>query len=387
MENTEKVKDIKELRREIDEIDGQLVELFIRRMEVSGEVARYKKATGAPILDPARERERLSEVSTLAGEEYEAYTRVLYALIMELSKNLQQKEIYRSSRLRDTVRESVLSTTPLFPEKATVACQGVEGAYSGKACERLFTLPTISYFKDFEGVFKAIEEGKCRYGVLPIENSTAGSVNAVYDLMSRYNFRIVRSLRMKVDHCLLAQKGATLSDIKEICSHEQAINQCAGFLRSLGEVKITVCPNTAVAARTVAQSGRKDLAALSSSSCAALYGLSMIASSVQDQGNNHTRFICISAKEEIYPGADRTSVMMVISHRPGALYRVLSRFYALGINLVKLESRPIPDRDFEFMFYFDLQVSIYSEKFDELLNELEHMSDEVRYLGSYQEVF
>jgi chorismate mutase/prephenate dehydratase len=158
-------------------------------------------------------------------------------------------------------------------------------------------------------------------------------------------------------------------------------------LRSLGDVKITVCPNTAVAARMVAESGRKDLAALSSSSCAALYNLSMLASSVQDQGNNHTRFICISEKEEIYPGSDRTSVMMVISHRPGSLYRVLSRFYALGINLVKLESRPIPDRDFEFMFYFDLQVSIYSEKFDELLSELEHFGEDVRYLGSYREVF
>ena len=383
----EKIRDIKELRCEIDKIDRQMVELFTHRMEVAKEVARYKQSTGAPIFDPARERERLAEVSTLAGEEYEASTRVLYALVMELSKNLQQKTIYQSSSLRQTVRGAIECTNPLFPEKATVACQGVEGAYSGQACERLFTLPTISYFKAFEGVVKAIEEWKCRYGVLPIENSTAGSVNAVYDLMSRYNFRIVRSLRLKVDHCLLAQKGSKLSDIKEICSHEQAINQCAGFLRSLGEVKITICPNTAVAAQTVAQSGRKDLAALSSSSCAALYGLSTLASSVQEQGNNHTRFICISAKDEIYPGSDRTSVMMVISHRPGALYRVLSRFYALGINLVKLESRPIPDRDFEFMFYFDLQVSIYSEKFEELLNELEHMSDEVRYLGSYQEVF
>ncbi len=383
----EEIKDIKELRAEINEIDEQIVELFTRRMEVSKGVALYKQSKGLPIFDPARERERLTDVAELAGEEYESYTRVLYALVMELSKNLQQKVLHPSSGLCASVRRSIEETPMLFPEKAKVACQGVEGAYSGQACERLFALPEISYYKDFEGVFKAIEEGKCRYGVLPIENSTAGSVNAVYDLMNKYNFRIVRSLRLKVDHCLLARKGVKPSQIKEVCSHEQAINQCAGFLRSLGNVKITVCPNTAVAAQMVANSGRDDIAALSSASCASLYGLSVLASSVQDRGNNHTRFICISAKEEVYPGSDRTSVMMVVSHRPGALYRVLSRFYALGVNLVKLESRPIPDRDFEFMFYFDLQVSIYSERFDELLRELEYQGEEVRYLGSYQEVF
>ena len=383
----EEIKDIKELRAEINEIDEQIVELFTRRMEVSKGVALYKQSKGLPIFDPARERERLTDVAELAGEEYESYTRVLYALVMELSKNLQQKVLHPNSGLSASVRRSIEDTPMLFPEKAKVACQGVEGAYSGQACERLFALPEISYYKDFEGVFKAIEEGKCRYGVLPIENSTAGSVNAVYDLMIKYNFRIVRSLRLKVDHCLLARKGVKPAQIKEVCSHEQAINQCAGFLRSLGNVKITVCPNTAVAAQMVANSGRDDIAALSSASCASLYGLSVLASSVQDRGNNHTRFICISAKEEVYPGSDRTSVMMVVSHRPGALYRVLSRFYALGVNLVKLESRPIPDRDFEFMFYFDLQVSIYSERFDELLRELEYQGEEVRYLGSYQEVF
>ncbi len=381
------IKDIKELREEINEIDRQMVELFMKRMEVSKGVALYKQSRGLPIFDPARERARLSDVSEQAGPEYESYTRVLYALMMELSKNLQQKVLHPTSGLKDSVKDAMENTPLLFPEKAKVACQGVEGAYSGQACEKLFALPEISYYKDFEGVFKAIEEGKCRYGVLPIENSTAGSVNAVYDLMIKYNFRIVRSLRLKVDHCLLARRGTKVENIREVCSHEQALNQCAGFLRTLGDVKITVCPNTAVAAKMVAESGRDDIAALSSSSCASLYGLCTLASSVQDRGNNHTRFICISAKEEIYPGSDRTSVMMVVSHRPGALYRVLSRFYALGINLVKLESRPIPDRDFEFMFYFDLQVSIYSEKFDELLSELEYQGDEVRYLGSYQEVF
>ena len=136
----------------------------------------------------------------------------------------------------------------------------------------------------------------------------------------------------------------------------------------------------------VAESGRRDLASLSSRSCATQYGLAVLASSVQDNGNNHTRFICISKNTEIYPGADRTSLMVVTPHKPGALYRILSRFNALGINLLKLESRPIPDRDFEFMFYFDLEVPVYSEKLAHLLSELEQECDEFTYLGSYSEV-
>ena len=234
-------------------------------------------------------------------------------------------------------------------------------------------------------MFSAIESGLCRYGVIPLENSTAGSVNAVYDLMQQHNFSIVRSARLKVDHCLLARKGAKLSDIREIRTHEQAVGQCSEFLHKLG-VKVVRCENTAIAAKEVAESGRTDIAALASRSCAALYGLDVLQESVQDQGNNYTRFICISRDLEIYPGADRTSLMMVLRHRPGSLAQVLSRFYARGINLNKLESRPIPQRDFEFMFYFDLDVPVYSPQFMQLMGELDDLSESCFYLGSYSEV-
>ena len=141
-----------------------------------------------------------------------------------------------------------------------------------------------------------------------------------------------------------------------------------------------------VAAKRVAESGRADVAALSSRACVGLYGLESLASSVQDQGNNYTRFICIAKDLEIYPGADRTSLMMVLPHKPGSLYKVLSRFYALGINLNKLESRPLPERDFEFMFYFDLETSVYSPQFQQLMGELPVLCEEFSYLGSYREV-
>ena len=235
-------------------------------------------------------------------------------------------------------------------------------------------------------IYAAIEKGLCRYGVIPLENSTAGSVNAVYDLMMQHNFRIVRSVRLKIDHCLLAKPGTKLSDIKEIYSHEQAISQCGRFLQSLPGVTVVRCENTAVAAKRVAESDRTDIAALSSRACVGLYGLESLASSVQDQGNNYTRFICIAKDLEIYPGADRTSLMMVLPHKPGSLYKVLSRFYALGINMNKLESRPLPERDFEFMFYFDLETSVYSPQFQQLMGELPGLCEEFSYLGSYREV-
>ena len=226
----------------------------------------------------------------------------------------------------------------------------------------------------------------CQYGILPIENSTAGSVKAVYDLMLRHNFSIVRSARLKVSHNLLVKRGTKLEDIREIYSHEQAIQQCGAFLAGLKGVKATVVENTAVASQMVAQSERTDVAALSSRFCAEHYGLSILQENVQDQDNNYTRFICISKQPEIYPGADRTSLMMTLPHRPGSLYNVLAKFYALNLNLQKLESRPLPGREFEFMFYFDLEASVYAPEMEKLFRDLEGDSEQLRYLGTYNEV-
>ena len=221
-----------------------------------------------------------------------------------------------------------------------------------------------------------------------MENSTAGSVKQIYDLMLRHSsFKIVRSTRLKIDHNLVAKKGTKLEDIKEIFSHPQAISQCSAYLEKLGkDVKITPCENTAAAAEAEAQSDRKDVAAIASHSCVALYGLERLAADIQDRSNNYTRFICISKKLEIYPGADKTSLMVVLPHRPGSLYQILARFYALGLNLIKLESRPLPDREFEFMFYFDLETSVYSDEFIRMVDDLSAVCEEFQYLGSYSEV-
>ena len=378
--------DIHELRNEIDKVDSQLVNLFVERMNLSAQIADYKKDNKLPIYVPSREREKLQEVANQAGADMDNYTRVLYSMIFELSRSYQSKRNLESTPLYEKIVNSIENTPKLFPKAPMVACQGIEGAYAQIACEKMFKAPFIMYFKNFEGIFNAIEQGLCQYGILPLENSTAGSVKKVYDLMIHHNFSIVRTFRLKIDHNLLANPGAKLSDIKEIYSHEQAINQCSEYLNTMPGVKIIPVENTAVAAKAVADSGRNDVAAISSHSCEELYNLVCLADNIQDKDNNRTRFICISKNLEIYPGSDKTSIMMVLSHKPGALYKVLARMYVLGINVIKLESRPIPERDFEFMFYFDLETSIYSEEFVQLMCELDDLCEEFKYLGSYTEV-
>ena len=377
---------LKDIRIQIDQIDDQLVKLFVQRMNLSSQVAEYKKANNLPIYVPAREREILLDVAKKAGPDMDNYARVLYSMLFELSRSYQRKQNTETTQLYQKITDSIENTPKLFPQSPMVACQGVEGAYSQIACEKMFKSPFIMYFKNFEGVFNAIEQGLCNYGILPIENSTAGSVKKVYDLMIRHNFSIVRTFRLKIDHNLLAKAGTKLSDIKKIYSHEQAINQCSEFLQTMTGVTIIPVENTAVAASMVANSDRKDVAAISSRACEELYSLTSLADSIQDKDNNRTRFICISKNLEIYPGSDKTSIMMILNHKPGALYKVLARMYVLGINVIKLESRPIPDREFEFMFYFDLETSIYSEEFVQLMCELDDLCEEFKYLGSYTEV-
>ena len=377
--------DISELREQINQIDHEIVELYGKRMETAREIGRFKREHNLPVLDSERERELLNRVAEQAGEDNERGIRALYHLLMDHSRMRQEMEGHPESRLGQESRKAVAAMPAVFPEKATVACQGVEGAYSQLACEKIIRYPSIMYCRTFENVFSAIDSGLCRYGILPIENSLAGSVNSVYDLMIQHHCYIVRSARIKIDHTLLALPGTRMDGIREIYSHEQAIQQCSAFLSGHKEWHVNVCTNTAAAARMVAESGRRDAAAISSGHCAALYGLECLSSDIQNNSNNHTRFICISREPEIYPGADHTSLMLVLPNHPGSLYQLLSRFNALDINLIKLESRPLPGRDFEFMFYFDLEASVGSPVFSRLIEELDITLNRFTYLGSYSE--
>ncbi len=376
---------LENIRKEIDEVDSQLVGLYKKRTGLVTEVAQYKKENNLPVLDSNREKILLEKVSHLAGEDFSDDIKALFSLLMDLSKTRQIKLLNTVSQTAEKINNAVKNTPSLFPEKSTVACQGSSGAYSNIAAEKIFKQPTIMNFSTFDDVFKAVESGLCKYGVLPLENSTAGSVNKIYDLMLNHNFNIVRSTRIIAGHSLLAKQGVKLTDIKEVYSHEQAINQCADYLKDLN-VKITSCENTAKAAEYVASSGRTDIAAICSKSCAEIYNLNSLADNIQDNANNYTRFICISKNPEIYPGADRTSIMFSTKHEPGSLYKIISKFNALNINILKLESRPIPDRDFEFMFYIDFNTSVYSDNLTLLLTSVENEVESFRYLGSYSEV-
>ena len=377
---------IEELRAEIDRIDSDMIRLYAERLETAAQIGRYKQEHHLPVSDPAREREVLDKVGAEAGEANENGVRALFGFLMAQSRTSQLLDRKKESDLGQMIRRSLEETPKLFPEKATVACQGVEGAYSQQACEKIFRSPSIMYCKTFDNVFSAIESGLCEYGILPIENSLAGSVNSVYDRLISRNCYIVRSARIKIDHTLLVPSGTKLEDIREVWSHEQAIQQCSDFLSEHKQIRVNISSNTAAAAQMVAESGRRDVAAISSGRCAQLYGLEILKTDIQNNSNNHTRFICISRKPEIYPGADRTSLMLALPNKPGALYQLLGRFYAQGINLTKLESRPVPGKDFEFMFCFDIDASVYSPAFARLIEELDVTLEKCAYLGSYSEL-
>ena len=376
--------ELQDYRAQLDQIDDQIVSLFTQRMETVRNVADYKKEHNTPVLHAGRERDILYRVTGLCGEELQEYTKILYSTLLELSRDYQEDRLNteESKLCREILAAAEHSGT--FPGRAVVACQGMEGAYSQMACDKLFSLPQIMYFNRFDGVFRAVEAGMCRYGILPIENSSAGSVTEVYDLMEKYNCKIVRSLKLKIEHCLLAKPGVKLSDIKEVVAHEQALNQCGEFLKVRG-VKITIFSNNAAAAQYVSQSDRTDIAAIASAGCADLYGLHILTDRVSNTDHNYTRFICISKNLEIFEGANRITFVASASHRPGSLYSLLAKFAAKGMNISKLESRPIPGKDFEFRFYFDVEASVHSPDTQKILSQLEK-EDFFTFLGAYSEV-
>jgi len=271
-------------------------------------------------------------------------------------------------------------------DTGTIACQGVEGAYSQTAANALFGDPGIMYMRSFDAVFRAVESGLCRYGILPVENSNAGSVNEVHDLMRVHNFYIVKSVKVAVAHMLLAKTKVDIKKIKEIYTHEQAYRQCSKLFDKYPDIKVHLYANTAAAAQLVAESDRTDIAAIASEKCAELYNLTILEKNIQDHNNNFTRFICISKKPEILDHAEKVSLMVTLVHKAGSLYEVIKQFADAGLNLTKLESRPIANSDFEFMFYFDFQGSVENKLVMDVLEKLEKTAKQLVFLGNYSEI-
>ena len=377
--------ELSEIREKINVVDEQLLSLFLQRMELSEAVAAYKNEHHQPILNKQREREILAKVTEKSGDK-ERYAYHLFSTLLELSRSRQAELISAPTRVAAQVKASLAAGSEVFPQTGLVACQGVEGANSQVACDRLLPRGNIVYVKSFEAVFSAVESGLCRFGVVPIENSSNGSVRAIYDLIQRKKFSIVRSTRLCIRHELLALPGVKMDDITEIYSHEQAIGQCSKFLGSLNGVRVIPCDNTAAAAKMVAESGSRHAAAISSHPCAALYGLEAVRDDIQGSDNNYTRFICITKDPVIYAGANRISLIIACDNKPGALYDILSKLAALGINMTKLESCPVTGRNFEFIFFLELEASVHEPGVLPMLEELERTCESFQFLGSYAEV-
>ena len=379
--------ELSEIRKEIDAVDEEMTKLFVRRMACADQVAEAKRGTGKPVLDPGREREILAKVAERVGPALESEGKLLFSTLLSVSRGRQRAQLADDGMFAKTVAEAMSATPAIFPSKANVACPGAEGGYSQQAAVAFVKFPSLFYFRDFESVFTAVEEGMCEYGVLPIENSTAGSVTQVYDLMAKHDFKIAKALKLRIRHVLLAPKGVKLADVKEIASHPQAIAQCAEFLKAHQGVRSVPASNTAAAAAELAKSGRKDAAVIASRECAELYGLDILADDISDTTSNFPRLVCDSGNTEIYPDANKFSLMMSLSHRPGSLADILIRFGAVGVNLTKLESRPVPGSDFEFRFIFDFEASPHDVRVVKLLSslasdpEVEHFT----FLGAYAE--
>ena len=376
--------ELERIRETIDEIDTQLTNLLVKRMDTVTEVAKAKKESGKAIRDHARERNIINRVTEQAGDTYAPYIKNFFKTMFDLSCNYQSQQMGYTSLLREELLQLIENPSARsLPNRAIVACQGTEGAYAQQACEKLFEYPSILYFSSFNDVFSAVEKGMCKYGILPLENSTAGSVTQVYDLMEQHAFHIVGACRLRIDHCLMRRKGAT-GPIRKIVSHEQALRQCSDWLEKQMGVVAEAMENTAVAAAYVVEAG-DDVAVIASSMCAELYNLDIVEENISNVQNNFTRFICIARDMQVYPNAGKVSIMFNLPHAPGALNSIISRLALAGVNLTKLESRPIPGREFEFRFFFDFEADLRDPAVVDLICELEKRTEHFVFLGAYAE--
>lgn len=375
--------DLIELRKQIDEIDEQLIDLLLKRMEMSKGVAQYKFDRGIPVLNAQREQEILDNVAQKCGEQGEAI-KTIFSTTMEASRALQHRIIGGGKKLREKV-DNAKREEKLSSNGQPIACQGVDGAYSSKAARALFGDCSIAFFKQFEDVFEAVNQNKARFGIIPVENSTAGSVHEAYDLIMKYRFYIVGAYDLQVNHCLCAKPDTKYEDIENVYSHPQALSQCNVFLKSFNFTGVNFS-NTAAAAKYVSQSDKNNIAVICSETAAKEYGLKILRKDIQNVSNNTTRFIVISKELVIDDSADKISLIFTVPHRTGSLYRVLGRFSMSGLSLTKLESRPIANGEFSYYFYVDIMGNVSNESTLDLLCALSDELPDFTFLGNFSEI-
>lgn len=378
--------ELKKLRGEIDEIDGQMVELFCRRMDVTRRVGAYKAAVGIPVLDEAREREVLRRKGELAGEKLRPAVITLYQTIMALSRR-QQRDMLREREDNPGVRRYRLAREAVRQpvSRPRVVYQGVPGAYSEQACVDFFGEDVSAEGKaQFEDCFRAVKDGGADYAVVPIENSSTGAIRQIYDLLTRYECAIVGETTVKVEHCLMAPKGASLDTITHVYSHEQGLFQCERYLNAHPDWHLVPQADTAGSAQMVAQSGDVTKAAICAERAAELYGLDILARAINHNSHNTTRFVVVAPCMELREGADKVSTVFVLPHETGSLHEVLTVFAVHGLNVVKLESRPVPEHSWEYLFFLEFNGHLDEQATADALHELAQTTGDFRVLGNFK---
>ncbi len=378
--------ELDELRREIDAIDRRMTELFRRRMEVTRQVGEYKLAHGLPVLDQARERQVLAEKAALAGPELAPAAVRLYQTVMALSRR-QQRDLTGERADNPGLRrfQAAMDSLRRPVEDPRVVYQGVPGAYSEQACLDWFG-PGVNTqgLEQFEDCFTALKEGRADYAVLPIENSSTGAIRQIYDLLTRYEFYLVGETTVRVEHCLMAPRGASLDTITHVYSHEQGLFQCERYLNAHPAWRQVPQADTAGSARMVADTGDITKAAICSARAAEIYGLEILARGINHNSRNTTRFVVVSPLPELREGADKLSTLFVLPHEAGSLNEVLTVLAVHGLNMVKLESRPIPEHSWEYMFFLEFTGSVAQPDTADAIHELAQTTGDFRVLGNFK---
>ncbi len=368
---------LEEARNEINEINKQMLELFQKRMDCSFAVAEYKKANGMAIFDGAREQKILDTVHDMADEKYKSYARDFFQSIMDVSRDYQA----------ELLCDKTAAPTPVYADDIDPSCivfQGVDGSYSSEVVYQCFNDKESINVQTFEDVFKKVMQTDGAFGILPIENSSTGAITEIYSLLTKYDVYISAEKVVKIDHNLLGIPSARIEDIEEIYSHPQAFMQSSEYLDTLNSVKQIPYYNTAISAKKIAGLGNKKCAAIGSRTAARLYGLDVLRENINNNTNNFTRFIIVSKEMIIPKNAEKVSVMFAVPHESGALMRCLRAFAKKELNLIRLESRPHPEKAWQYMFFADFEGDFNKLDISDILPYIMQETLDFKFLGNYK---
>lgn len=374
--------DLQECRRQLDEIDQKIVELFETRMKICGEVAEDKIKTGKAVYDGERERQKLDAVSQMAHSEFNGKAvRELFTQMMTISRRYQYQLLAKHGKTADLGFEKVAK---LRREGVRVVYQGVEGSYGNAATLQYFGRDVDAYHvMTWEEAMQEVRDGRADYAVLPIENSTAGAVVDTYDMLIKYQNYIVAEVFLPVSHALLAKPDAEFADIKTVLSHPQALMQCSNFLNEQREWRQISVQNTAVAAKKVLEDGDKTQAAVASEIAGEIYGLKVLKPAIQNNLSNTTRFVVLSRQPIYQEDAAKVTICFELPHRSGTLYNMLGNFIFNGVNMRMIESRPIPGRNWEYRFFIDIEGNLEDASIRNALTGISQEAQNMRILGNY----